>query len=157
MVRHTPRWRVFKRMQWSVLASGALLYAAVTVHAWQVLDLPTAHKQLTMLLLPLTHAGVCAVVPLTVPPLSRMLKRYVWLSFAAGFGQSVTSVLTGLGVLTLAAGLIWWQIEGVSDGGRAPGGIFSAYGAGLGVLLAQALLCFRLEQEPQVRRIIEEP
>ncbi len=157
MVRHVRAWRVFKRMQWTAVAFAALIYAAVALHGWQALDLPEAHKRLVMLLFPMAFAGFCAVVPLTLPPLRRRLKRYVWLSFAAGFGQSAVSVLTSLGLVAAAAVLIFFQIEGVEGGGRAPSGIFSAFGAGLGILTAQAILCLALEGEPKVRDIIEEP
>lgn len=156
MARQVRAWRVFKRMQWSSVAFGVLIYAAVVLHAWSSLDLPDAHKALVMVLFPSVYACACLIVPLAAPMLRRPLKRYVWLSFAAGFGQSARSVLIALGVLAAAAGLIWFQVEGVAEGGRAPSGIFSAFGAGLGVLIAQAVLCLALEREPKVRDVIEE-
>jgi len=155
LVQQVRAWRVFKRMQWSAVAFGLLVYAAVALHGWQALELPDAHKRLVMVLFPAAYAALCLVVPLAAPPLRRPLKRYVWLSFAAGFGQSARSVLIALGVLAAAAGLIFFQIQGVEAGGRAPSGIFSAYGAGLGVLIAQAVLCLALEREPKIRALIE--
>ena len=97
----------------------------------------------------------CVLPPLLAPPVRRWLKRYVWLSFAAGFGQSVGSVLTSLGVLAVAAVFIHWQIAGAAGGGRYPAGVFSAFGAGIGILVAQAVLVRVLEREPKIREIIE--
>jgi hypothetical protein len=50
----------------------------------------------------------------------RWLKKYVWMSFAAGFGQTVPSVVGGLGVLAFAAVFIFLQIAGVEDWGPLP-------------------------------------
>ena len=77
------------------------------------------------------------------------------MSFAAGFGQTPVSVLSGLGLLAFAAAFIYLQIAGVAHGGRYPAGVFSGYGAGIGILFAQALLVFALEREPKIREIIE--
>lgn len=157
MHRHIPAWRVFKRMQWTSVVVGGLLYAAVSLHGWSVLELPEAQKRLAILYGPAVFFAVCLGAPLLLPLLRRPLKRYVWLSFAAGFGQTVASLVVGLGLLVVAAFFIWLQIQGAQTGGRPPGGIFSAYGAGLGVLLAQALLVLALEREPLIREIIERP
>lgn len=156
MHRHIPAWRVFKRMQWTAVAVGVLLYAAVSVHGWGALDWPGAQKRFVILYGPAAFFAACLTAPLLLPFLRRPLKRYVWLSFAAGIGQKVTSLVVGLGLLVVAALFIWLQIQGATAGGRPPGGIFSAYGAGLGVLLAQALLVLALEREPLIRQIIEE-
>jgi len=88
-------------------------------------------------------------------PLRRLLKHYVWMTFAAGFGQTPWSVAGVLAVLGLCAAAIFWQIGGHAEGGRYPAGIFSAYAAGIGLLVAQTLLCRTLEREPDVRRLIE--
>lgn len=155
MSQQIPAWRTFKRMQVTSTLFAALLYVGVAIHAWDALDWPEAQKRLIILWGPLTFAGFTLVTPLAAPFLRRPLKRYVWLSFAAGFGQSVVSVFSGLGVLALAAFFIWLQIHDAQHGGRPPAGIFSAFGAGLGVLGAQLVLCWALEREPDVRRIIE--
>ena len=157
MTQHTPRWRTFKRMQVSGTLFAALLYLGVSVHAWGALDWPEAQKRLIILWAPLTFAGFTLTTPLAAPFLRRPLKRYVWMSYAVGFGQSVVSVLGGLGVLALAAFFIWLQVHDAQTGGRPPAGIFSAFGAGLGILGAQFVLCLALEREPEVRRLIEEP
>jgi hypothetical protein len=83
------------------------------------------------------------------------LKRYVWMSFTAGFGQTPMSVLWGLGLLVAAAAFIAAQIAGVGHGGRYPMGVFAGYGAGIGILIAQSLLTVALEREPGVRADIE--
>lgn len=153
---HVRAWRNFKRMQATACAFAILVYLGAVLHAWRVLPGPANLKLLVTLAFPVLYFLGALVAPLVVPPLRRMLKRYVWLSFAAGFGQSVGSVLTGLGVLAFAAIFIHWQIAGAADGaGRYPAGVFSAFGAGIGILVAQAVLVRVLEREPKVREIIE--
>ena len=153
--RHVRAWRMFKRMQGSACAFACLIYAAAVVHAWRVL--PGSHdlKAAVTLGFPLLYALLALLVPLQIKPIRLRLKRYVWLSFAAGFGQSATSVVTGLGLLALAAAFIYFQIAAATHGGRYPSGAFSAYGAGIGILFAQAALARRLEREPKIREIIE--
>ena len=68
----------------------------------------------------------------------------------------VISVLAGVGVLFVLAGFIFWQIHDAAHGGRYPGGAFSGYGAGIGLLIAQAVLLRRIEEDPELRRRIEE-
>jgi hypothetical protein len=104
------------------------------------------------LFLALTLAGF-----LTIEPARRWARQYVWMSFKAGFGQTVGSVLSGLGVLLFAAGFIYLQIADVAKGGRYPSGVFSGYAAGIGIILVQAMQVRRLEQDPQIRRVIETP
>jgi hypothetical protein len=125
------------------------------VHAWRVLPGAPSLKLLITLAFPALYFLAALVLPLVIPPVRRMLKHYVWMSFAAGFGQSVGSVLSGLGVLALAALFVHWQIAGAASGGRYPAGVFSAFGAGIGILVAQALLVRLLEREPKIREIIE--
>ena len=77
------------------------------------------------------------------------------MSYVAGFGQRVLSVLTGIGLLLGAAGFIYWQVADVAHGGRYPAGVFSGYAAGIGILVAQILLVRRMERDPEVRALIE--
>jgi hypothetical protein len=78
------------------------------------------------------------------------------MSFNAGFGQTVGSIMGGLALLLGAALFMYWQITGASNGGRYPAGVFSGYAAGIGILAAQALLVRVLEHHPEVKPIIEE-
>lgn len=149
-------WRVFRRMQGVACLFATLLFAAAGVHAWRVLpDAGTGLKAAMILGFPGLYLLLSLLVPLAVPPARRWLKRYVWMSFTAGFGQSVVSVAVGLGLLALAGAFLYAQIGGAAHGGRYPSGAFSAFGAGLGILFAQALLARALEREPQVRQIID--
>jgi hypothetical protein len=152
---HVERWRHFKRMQASACLFATLIYIAAVLYAWRVLPGAASLKLAVTLAFPAVYFAAAFIVPLTVKPARRMLKRYVWMSFVAGFGQNPISVVTGLGLLAAAAAFIYFQVAGVADGGRYPAGAFSAYGAGIGILFAQALLVLHLEQEPKIREIIE--
>lgn len=152
---HVRAWRNFKRMQASACLFATLVYAAATLHAWRVLPGDTGLKLAVTLAFPALYFVAALVLPLRIRPLRRLLKRYVWMSFAAGFGQTPVSVLSGLGLLAVAAVFIYLQVAGAAAGGRYPAGVFSGYGAGIGILFAQALLVFALEREPKIRAIIE--
>ena len=152
---HTRAWRNFKRMQGAACTFATLVYAAAAVHAWEVLPGDADLKRAFIVIFPALYLMAVLVGVLQIRPLRRRLKRYVWLSFAAGFGQTVVSVLTGFAVLGIAAGLVYLQVHAAANGGRYPAGAFSAFGAGLGILFAQGLLVFALEREPKVRQIIE--
>lgn len=151
----TPAWRTFKRMQAVGCAFASLVYAGAAVHAWRVLPGSAELKAAVTLAFPALYFLASLVLPLTIPPVRRLLKRYVWMSFAAGFGQSVGSVISGLGLLAFAAVFIYLQIGSVAHGGRYPAGVFSGYAAGIGILFAQASLVTVLEREPKIREIIE--
>ena len=142
-------------MQGSACAAGSLIYAGAAVHGWRILPGPEALKASLILVFPAVFALLAFVAPLQVRPMRRVLKRYVWMSFAAGFGQTPVSVICGLGLLVFAAVFIYLQIGGVASGGRYPAGVFSGYGAGVGILFAQWLLATALEREPKIRQIIE--
>ena len=153
--RHTRAWRDFKRMQAAAPAFAVLVYAAAVLHAWSVIPVGDAAKRAFLLVFPAVFGSAVLVVALQMQIVRRRLKRYVWLTFASGFGQSPVSVLTGLGVLAVAAALIYRRIHIAAAGGPLPAGPFSALGAGIGVLLAQLLLVSALEREPKIREIIE--
>jgi hypothetical protein len=152
---HVQAWRNFKRMQASACVFATLIYAAAVLHAWRVLPGAPGLKLAVTLAFPALYFLASFFLPLTIKPLRRLLKRYVWMSFAAGFGQTPISVLAGLGLLAFAAVFIYLQVAGVANGGRYPAGVFSGYGAGIGILFAQALLVLHLEREPKIREIIE--
>ena len=119
---HVQAWRSFRRMQRSTCAAGGLIYAGAAVHAWRVLPGPTSLKASLILVFPAVFALLAFVAPLQIRPVRRVLKRYVWMSFAAGFGQTPVSVISGLGLLVFAAVFIYLQIGGVASGGRYPAG-----------------------------------
>lgn len=149
-------WRDFRRMQDMAVGAAVLIYAGAVVNAFQVLPGGPALIAQRTLLWPGVFLLLSLAAPLVVPPLKRGLARYVWLSFQAGFGQTAISVLTGVGLLAGAALFIYWQVWAVAHGGRYPAGVFSGYGAGIGILVAQAVLVRALETVPDVRRQIEE-
>ena len=91
-----------------------------------------------------------------LPILRQALMRHLWISYRTGFGQSVISVLGGVSVLLVLAGFVFWQINDAAHGGRYPGGAFSGYAAGIGLLLAESILVRRIEDDPVLRRQIEE-
>lgn len=150
-------WRDFKRMQDVALAAASLIYAGAVVNAFQVLPGGTDLIAQRTLIWPAVFLVISLVLPLLVPWMKRMLARYVWLSFQAGFGQSPVSVITGVGLLAGAALFIYWQVGAVAYGGRYPAGVFSGYAAGIGILAAQAILVRVLELQPPIRKLIEEP
>lgn len=152
---HTRAWRNFRRMQLSGCLFGALIYLAAVLQAWETLPGEPLLKAMLFVVFPAVFFLFTFVAPLSAGPIRRVLSRYVWMSFAAGFGQNVVSVLGCLGVLALTAGFIFAQIAGHAEGGRYPAGIFSAYAAGVGVLFAQAVITRWLEREPDVRALIE--
>ena len=142
-------WRVFRQMQTSVLVVGVLLYAAATLDAWQVLPLGGDQKLRLTVLVPGALMGITLATALAIPAARRAIRKHLWLSFSTGFGQTLVSVLVGLGMIVVVAGLVVWQVHHVASGGTYPGGAFSGFGAGLGVLLAQAILVRGLETRPK--------
>ncbi len=152
---HVRAWRVFKGMQATTCSFAALAYAGAAAHAWVRMPGAPRFKLLIIFVFPVIYFLVCLLASLVVGPLRRALKRYVWLSFASGFGQNVTSVVISLGLLSGAALFMYGEVGAAVRGGRYPSGAFSAFGAGAGVLFAQALLVLALEREPKVRAVIE--
>jgi len=154
---HTASWRNFRRMQMSTFAAASLIYAGAVLYAWRTLPGEEDLKLQRTVFLPTSFLLLSWLLPLLIPAIRRRLSRYVWLSYLSGFGQSVVSVLTGIGVLLAMAGFIYWQVADVAHGGRYPAGVFSGYAAGIGILVAQILLVRRMERDPAVRPLIEVP
>lgn len=152
---HVPSWRNFRRMQISTFLAACLIYAGAVIYAWRTLPGEDELKLQRTVLFPTTFLLLSWLLPLLIPAARRVLSKHVWMSYQSGFGQSVVSVLTGIGVLAALAGFIYWQVAGVAQGGRYPAGVFSGYAAGIGILVAQLLLARRLERDPQVRAVIE--
>jgi hypothetical protein len=150
-------WRVFRRMQHTTLTVAALTYAGAALEAWR---LPGAAESLKLdrtAVFPGLFLVLSAACALSVPVLRRAVVRHLWTSYRTGFGQSVISVLVGFGVLIALAGVIVWRIHEAAVGGGYPGGAFSGYAAGIGLLIAQSVLVRRIERDPGLRRLIEEP
>jgi hypothetical protein len=154
---HTPAWRAFKRTEDCACAFASLVYAGAVLHAWRVLPGASSAKLLWILAAPSIFLGLSFLLPILIGPVRRLLVRYVWMSFKAGFGQSPVSILTGLGVLAFAAVFVYLQVSSVAHGGNYPAGVFAGYAAGIGVLFAQALLVRVLERHPEVKPVIEQP
>ncbi len=153
---HIVAWRNFKRMQATACLFASLIFLAAVVHAWRVLPGSASLKLMVTLGFPILYLLASLLAPLFIGPIRRWLKRHMWRSYETGFGQTPISVLTVIGLLAGAAFLIYWQIYKFDDGGRYPAGLFSAYGAGIGLLYAQALIVLGLERDPQVRPLIEQ-
>jgi hypothetical protein len=141
-------------MQYSAFAAAALIYAAAATYAWTLPWTPK-FKLEWMLLYPALYFVATLVIPLAIPPLRRLLETHIWISFRTGFGQSVISVLAVVVVLGAAAAFIWVDTRSAQTGGPFPSSAFAAYAAGVGVLLAQALLVRRIELDPALRSRIE--
>lgn len=138
------------------MGAAVLIYAGAVINAFQVLPGGAALIAQRTLVWPGVFLFLSLTLPLLIPALKRLLARYVWLSFQAGFGQTPVSVLTGVGLLAAAALFIYWQVWAVAHGGRYPAGVFSGYAAGIGILAAQAVLVRALETVPEVRKQITE-
>ena len=151
----SPSWRMFRRMQYTAFAVGALIYAAGAVHAWRIVPAAPALKLQGVALWPALYFLLALAVPLLAPPVRNALKTHIWISFRTGFGQSVISVLAVVLVLATAAAFIYTDTARAAHGGRFPQASFTAYAAGLGILLAQALLVRLIERDPTLRSRIE--
>lgn len=152
---HTPAWRTFKRAENLAVASAVLIYAGAVLYAFDKLSLTTAQIALRTLAFPAVYLVLSLVLPLALRGLRRPLTRYVWMSFKAGFGQTALSILSGLALPVAAGAFMYWQIHTAVPGSPYPAGVFSAYGAGIGILAAQAALVRVLERDPEVRPQIE--
>jgi hypothetical protein len=152
----TRAWINFKRMHDSAALCAVLIYAAAVLHAFQILPGETSLKVQRTLVWPGAFLLLSLALVLLVAPLRRWLMRFMWVSFATGFGQTPISILTHVGILLGASLFIYWQVAAAPAGGRYPAGVFSAYAAGIGLLIAQARLARGLEREPDVRAVIQE-
>ena len=150
-------WRIFRRMEYSAFAAGALIYAASAADAWGALPGAAVFKLQRILLFPGVFFLMTLVAGLAIPPVRRALQAHLWMSFRTGFGQSVVSVLAVVLVLGLFAVLIYTDTAHAAQGGKFPGSAFCAYAAGVGVLLAQAILDRRLERDPVLGPQINDP
>jgi hypothetical protein len=152
---HTPAWRNFKRAENMAVASAGLIYAGAVLYAFDHLPFGREQIALRTLAFPAVYLVLSLGLPLALGGLRRPLTRYVWMSFQAGFGQTPLSILSGLALPVGAAAFMYWQIHTAVAGSPYPAGVFSAYGAGIGILAAQAALVRALERDPEVRAKIE--
>lgn len=153
---HIAPWRHFKRAQDGAAAAGCLIYAGAVAYAWSAWPGTAGLKLQLMLLVPAGFLAVTGAPGLLIRPLRRLLLQYVWASFVAGFGQSAGSLASSVALFAGAGAFVVWRIGTAVAGDPYPLGVFCGYAAGLGVLLAQAVLTRRLEREPDVRAVIEE-
>ena len=142
-------------MQDSAFLVGALIYTAAAVYAWSVLPGATVFKLQRMVLFPGLYFLATLLIPLVAPPIRRVLRMHLWIAFRTGFGQSVVSVLVVVLILASAAAFIIYDTTHAAHNGRFPESAFAAYAAGVGILLAQALMVRRLERDPTLRSSIE--
>ena len=152
---HTPAWRNFKRAEDMTVATAGLIYAGAVVNAFDRLPGGVELIAQRTLVWPGIFLMLSVSLPLVVGAMRRVLTRYVWMSFQAGFGQTARSVLVGVGLLGGSAAFMYWQISSAAHGGRYPAGVFSGYAAGIGILAARAALVRVLEKVPDVQRQIE--
>jgi hypothetical protein len=143
-------------MQDSAFAVGVLIYAAAAVHAWTVLPGAASFKLQRMVLFPGVYFLATLLIPLAAPPVRRMMRTHLWIAFRTGFGQSVISVLVVVLILAGFAAFIILDTANAAHSCRGfPESAFAAYAAGIGVLLAQALMVRRIERDPVLRPSIE--
>ena len=154
-MRHVKAWADFRRTQDCACIAAGLIFSAAALHAWTRLSGPVWLKLLVVLGFPGAFMAATLVVALTIAPLRRALARYVWMSFEAGFGQNALSILMGVALLIIAAVLIYFEVGHAASGGRYPAGVFSGYGAGIGTLIAQAVLVRTLQRDPALKSRIE--
>lgn len=152
---HVKAWRDFRRTQDCAALAAGLIYAAAALDGWMRLPGPATLKLGVMAAFPGAFLLATLLVALAIVPVRRALARYVWMSFEAGFGQSPLSILLGVALLAGAAVMIYLEVGHAAEGGRYPAGVFSAYGAGIGILIAQAALVRVVQRDPAHRRAIE--
>ena len=149
-------WRNFRRMQDLTLLFASLAFVADALLAWPILPGSVNLKLMVILAFPALYLLGVMLFGLWLKPLRRVLVRFVWMSFKAGFGQSVLSVLLSVAVLVAVTAYTDWVSAGAADGGQYPAGVFSGYGAGIGILIVQTVITHRLQRDPHVRAEVEE-
>ncbi len=148
-------WRNFKRMQDLTVAAASLIYAAAVVHALGVLPGGMAAGLRYTVGWPAAWLAAAYLIAILTPVLKRWMARWVWMSFQAGFGQTPSSILSGVALLLGAGAFIYWQTDRAAAG-HVGANAFAAFAAGIGILAAQAMLVRALEALPEVRVLIEE-
>lgn len=149
-------WRNFRRMQDLTLAFASLAYLADAILAWPLLPGGRALKLSIIVFFPIGYLIAVAALTMFVKRLRQVMTRFVWMSFKAGFGQSPISVLASMGVLTLITAYTYASSANAAESGRIPAGVFSGFGAGIGILIVQAVLTHRIQRDPDVQAEVDE-
>lgn len=150
-------WRNFRRMQDLTLGFACLALLADAILAWPVVPGTIGLKVIFIVLFPAFYLTVVAACGLLIAPLRDFITRFVWITFRTGFGQSVISVLIPFAVLAAITAYTWWVAAHAASGGQYPAGVFSGFGAGIGLLIVQAVITHRIERDPVLRQGLEEP
>jgi hypothetical protein len=132
-------WKKFRRMQTSLALAAILAYAACALEAWRLPHAPNLPRTAVF------SAGffvATLATSLWVPVLRTAIEGHLMTSYRTGFGQGLVSVAVSLTIILAAATFLLWRIHGSGD----PAPAFSAFAAGIGLLVAQAALVRRLER-----------
>jgi len=149
-------WRNFRRMQDLTLGFACLAMVADAILAWPVVPGGTGMKLTFIVAFPLFYLGLVAVCGLYIARVRDFITRFVWITFKTGFGQSVISVLIPFAVLAAITAYTWWVSAHAAQGGQYPAGVFSGFGAGIGLLIVQAVITHRIQRDPIVRQELED-
>jgi hypothetical protein len=149
-------WRNFRRMQDLTLGFACLALLADAILAWPVVPGTLGLKVIFIVLFPAFYLTLVAACGLLIAPLRDFITRFVWITFRTGFGQSVISVLIPFAVLAAITAYTWWVAAHAASGGQYPAGVFSGFGAGIGLLIVQAVITHRIERDPILRQSLEE-
>ncbi len=128
-------------MHTSLALAAILAYAACAMEAWRlphVANLPRTAAFSAFFFL-----GTLAAT-LWVPMLRNAIQLHLMTSYRTGFGQGLVSVAVSLTTILAAATFLLWRIHGSGD----PAPAFSAFAAGIGLLVAQVVLVRRLGRGP---------
>lgn len=134
-------------MQVSLVLTGALVYAGGLAERVRLNRGLTPNDVVHLLAIPAACLALTVAAVLLIPPLRRMIRGHLLASHRTGFGQSVISVVVGLGVIIAAGAFLIWRVQAAARGGPDAAGAFSGFAAGLGLLLAQAVLARDLARE----------
>jgi hypothetical protein len=132
-------WEKFRRMQTSLALAAMLAYASSALEAWRLPHTTNLVRTAAF------SAGFCVatlVAALWVPVLRAAVETHLLTSYRTGFGQGLVSVAVSLTIILAAATFLLWRIHGPDD----PAPAFSAFAAGIGLLIAQVLLVRKLER-----------
>jgi hypothetical protein len=126
-------------MQTSLALAAILAYAACALEAMRMPHTPNLPRTAVF------SAGFFALTlaaALWIPVLRTAVQGHLLASYRTGFGQGLVSVSVSLTIILAAAAFLLWRIHGPDD----PAPAFSAFAAGIGLLVAQVVLVRRLER-----------